>query len=328
MSEIRVNNITNREGSAGPSVAGIPVVDSNSHFVVPTGRTGQRYADGGENIVRDGLVLYLDAKYSYPSKTGITSTTDSLDTDVYTWYDLSGYENQGELKSGVSYSGNDGGFLDFDGSTTNSTVVVGNTVANSFSQITVECWIKPDTVPSSDFVFEEIFGADDGSSGDLESVFLIAINHNNIGTGLPASFVGNVITFGVRTIGQVERNRPILIPSSASYDLFTYGMAMSVNPSEYVANTWMNLTGVYTGEETFLYINGQFKGSSSNQPNGGNKSVKGILNNSFITRNIGSSSGGDNRFDGKVAVSKIYDRALTPQEIQQNFNATRSRYGI
>ena len=66
MSEIRVNNITNREGSAGPSVAGIPVVDSNSHFVVPTGRTGQRYADGGENIVRDGLVLYLDAKYSYP----------------------------------------------------------------------------------------------------------------------------------------------------------------------------------------------------------------------------------------------------------------------
>ena len=105
MSEIRVNNITNREGSAGPSVSGIPVVDSNSHFVVPTGRTGQRYVYGGENIVRDGLVLYLDAKYSYPSKTGITSTTDSLDTDVYTWYDMSGYENNGELKSGVSILG-------------------------------------------------------------------------------------------------------------------------------------------------------------------------------------------------------------------------------
>ena len=328
MSEIRVNNITNRDGSTGTTVAGIPVVDSTSHFVVPTGRTGQRYVDGGENIVRDGLVLHLDAKYSYPSKTGITSTTDSLDPDVYTWYDLSGNGNDGELKSGVSYSGNDGGFLDFDGSTTNSTVVVGNTVANSFSQITVECWIKPDTVPSSDFVFEEIFGADDGSSGNLESVFLIAINHNNTGTDLPASFVGNVITFGVRTIGQVERIRPILIPSNTSYDLFTYGMAMSVNPSEYVANTWMNLTGVYTGEETFLYINGQFKGSSSNQPNGDNKSVKGILNNSFITRNIGSSSGGDNRFDGKVAVSKIYDRALTAAEVSQNYNALKDRFGL
>ena len=108
MSEIRVNNITNREGSAGPSVAGIPVVDSNSHFVVPTGRTGQRYADGGENIVRDGLVLYLDAKYSYPGASG-------TNPDTYTWYDLSGNENNGELKNGVGYNAANGGSLVFDG---------------------------------------------------------------------------------------------------------------------------------------------------------------------------------------------------------------------
>ena len=109
MSEIRVNNITNRDGTAGPSIAGIPVVDSNSHFVVPTGRTGQRSADGGETIVRDGLVLYLDAKYSYPGATG-------TNPDVYTWYDMSGNENNGELKNGVSYSGTNGGSLVFDGS--------------------------------------------------------------------------------------------------------------------------------------------------------------------------------------------------------------------
>ena len=108
MSEIRVNNITNRDGSTGTTVAGIPVVDSNSHFVVPTGRTGQRYVDGGENIVRDGLVLHLDAKYSYPSKTGITSTTDSLDPDVYTWYDMSGNESHGELIRNTKYNATGG----------------------------------------------------------------------------------------------------------------------------------------------------------------------------------------------------------------------------
>ena len=59
MSEIRVNNITNREGSAGPSVAGIPVVDSSSHFVVPVGNTFRRSVI--ENVVGEGLVLYLDA---------------------------------------------------------------------------------------------------------------------------------------------------------------------------------------------------------------------------------------------------------------------------
>ena len=104
MSELRVNNITNRDGKTGTVVAGIPQVSSTSHFVPPSGRTGQRYADGGENIVRDGLVLHLDAKYSYPSKTGITATTDSLDPDVYTWYDLSGNGNDGELINGPTYS--------------------------------------------------------------------------------------------------------------------------------------------------------------------------------------------------------------------------------
>ena len=46
MSEIRVNNITNRDGSTGTTVAGIPVVDSNSHFVVPSGDTAERGSRG------------------------------------------------------------------------------------------------------------------------------------------------------------------------------------------------------------------------------------------------------------------------------------------
>ena len=46
MSEIRVNNITNRDGSTGTTVAGIPVVDSTSHFVVPSGNTAERGSRG------------------------------------------------------------------------------------------------------------------------------------------------------------------------------------------------------------------------------------------------------------------------------------------
>ena len=131
MSEIRVNNITNRDGTAGPSIAGIPVVDSNSHFVVPTGRTGQRYADGGENIVRDGLVLYLDAKYSYPGATG-------TNPDVYTWYDMSGNGNDGELVSGVEYSSSNGGSLVFDG--VDDYAKFGSTITPS--NISVSVWFK------------------------------------------------------------------------------------------------------------------------------------------------------------------------------------------
>jgi len=33
-------------------------------------------------------------------------------------------------------------------------------------------------------------------------------------------------------------------------------------------------------------------------------------------------------FKGKISVVKIYNRALSAAEVQQNFNATRSRFGI
>ena len=123
MSELRVNNITNRDGKTGTVVAGIPQVSSTSHFVPPSGRTGQRYADGGENIVRDGLVLHLDAKYSY----------DGL------WYDMSGNGNDGELINGPTYSSTDGGSIVLDGS---NDYIRGPAVLTKYSTGTIEAWIK------------------------------------------------------------------------------------------------------------------------------------------------------------------------------------------
>jgi hypothetical protein len=132
MSVIKVNNITNRDGTSGPVIAGIATVSSTSHMVVPIGRTGQRYADDGENIVRNGLVLYLDAKYSYPG-------LDGVNTDIYNWYDLSGNENNGELKNGVSYSTTDGGSLVFDGS---NDFIQMSYPPSFFSNYTLSCWFR------------------------------------------------------------------------------------------------------------------------------------------------------------------------------------------
>jgi hypothetical protein len=111
MSVIKVNNITNRDGTSGPVIAGIATVSSTSHLVVPTGRTGQRFADGGENIVKDSLVLHLDARYSY---TGIGTTTSHPDYS-YTWYDMTGNGFDGQLYGGVGSSTDSVGALTFDG---------------------------------------------------------------------------------------------------------------------------------------------------------------------------------------------------------------------
>ena len=46
MSELRINNITDRVGSSGPIIAGVSTVTSTSHMVMPSGPTEMRGGRG------------------------------------------------------------------------------------------------------------------------------------------------------------------------------------------------------------------------------------------------------------------------------------------
>jgi hypothetical protein len=296
MSEIRVNNITNRDGSTGTTVAGIPVVDSTSHFVVPTGRTGQRYVDGGENIVRDGLVLHLDAKYSYPSKTGITATTDSLDPDVYTWYDLSGNGNDGELINGVSYSGTNGGSLVFDG--VNDYVECGNDASLNFGtgSFSISIWFKRNV----------------NATSNLRLLYKGAQNNDVDQAGF--SFFGSdtSITFAVNPSG--DRS------FATVYNLTT--------------GSWVNVTAVCEKKENGDRLISAYKNGSLGTTSGATDTItsSGSVSNDSINRSLllgaGKSTATPNLFwDGNIGIVQIYNRALTAAEVLQNYNATKSRYG-
>jgi hypothetical protein len=65
-----------------------------------------------------------------------------------------------------------------------------------------------------------------------------------------------------------------------------------------------------------LFINGQLENSITTN------SIAAGTGNSFIGTNSA------NFFGGNIYSAKIYRRALSPQEILQNFNATRSRFGV
>jgi len=58
MSVIKVNNITSRDGTTGPVIAGIATVSTTSHLVVPTGNTGQKVALAPDPFINN-LVLAL-----------------------------------------------------------------------------------------------------------------------------------------------------------------------------------------------------------------------------------------------------------------------------
>ena len=50
MSTLRINNITDKAGKQGPVIAGVTTVSSTSHMVIPSGHTGQKYSDEGEDF--------------------------------------------------------------------------------------------------------------------------------------------------------------------------------------------------------------------------------------------------------------------------------------
>ena len=89
-------------------------------------------------------------------------------------------------------------------------------------------------------------------------------------------------------------------------------------------NIWYYLTATADGTNTKFYLNGDLKNTSSQ----GSAAIA-----STPTLSIGSyvNSGGTPMtyfHSGNIAQVSIYNRALTASEIQQNFNALRSRYGI
>ena len=122
MSVIKVNNITNRDGTSGPVIAGIVTVSSSSHFVVPTGHTGQRtglapdpyeeflvlalpfnsesvFTDISPKNRGDCGIAGISTTASLPfGVTGVTSTSVGIQTSISKYYGSSLYISNAEAQ--------------------------------------------------------------------------------------------------------------------------------------------------------------------------------------------------------------------------------------
>jgi len=89
------------------------------------------------------------------------------------------------------------------------------------------------------------------------------------------------------------------------------------------ANTWYHDVGVFNGSnQASGYRNGELIGSASGS-NVGNLNTQGTRDKLLIMKRANSTPVG-----GDVVIVKIYNRVLTATEIQQNYNAQKSRFGI
>jgi hypothetical protein len=209
--------------------------------------------------------------------------------------DITGRGNNGTLTNNPVFTLVNGGSLAFDG--VDDYVEFGGTARYFTSyitqQITIETWLY---VPSSATWSNGFYGniVTRGYYGGSHGLFRTTTN-NQVSAWFrqPGGFVGG---------GQVESLGTI------------------------VRDTWNQLVAIWKAPGSALYINGQL--SSQNSTALADLSAAATDDFWYIGRNTAAGGAEGNYFTGNQAQTKIYNRALTATEIAQNFNATRSRYGI
>lgn len=206
------------------------------------------------------------------------------------WNDLSGNGNNGTLTNGPSYSTSGSGTIILDG--INDSISIPYTIQDQFTnQISINVWINAQWF----------------DTGNGDGVSIIGKNHTSL--NFPYTVWGMGITQAGNYIGNMGNGtaRTIVI-SAATLSL----------------NTWYNLCATYDGTTIKLYRNGiQDANTATGTYTLGKNSIDiSIGNNPMLGPTY------YDWFKGRISAAHLYNRELNQSEIQQNFNATRARFGI
>lgn len=238
-----------------------------------------------QNIVTNGLVLYLDAgsRKSYPGSGSLA------------WTNLSGNGYNGTLKvsgSGAvsaSFNSANQGSIQFSG--TGSFVSIPYTIQSLFTnQITINVWINAQQ-------FDTVIN---------DGVCIIGKNYPSVTP--PYSIWGLVIGPSGAYTGTVGDGVTRLLVTSA--------LTLSLN-------TWHNLSFTYDGTMLKLYRNGVQDATTGTATYtlGQNNIDVGIGNNIALYPY-------NDWFKGQIPMVQLYNRALSAQEITQNYNAVKTRFEL
>lgn len=226
---------------------------------------------------------------------GLVLALDAADKNSYpgsgtTWTDLSGLSNIGANTSLVTYDANK-----FTASTLNQYIWFGGSnssltnLTNDGNNFTFECWFSPlGAVP----------GTDDG--------YILGRKGNHSGfRQLKSDATGKSIGSGILWYS----------------DNTTVGVGSTISLN--VVGTWAHLTLVVDDQNSLAYA--YYNGS----PNGSSVSLSKALR-SYSTADYFILSGGGNNFscNGSVATARIYNKALSATEVLQNYNVSKTRFGL
>lgn len=310
---------TPNTGGGGGAHGGSHGVVDQSRYGISEGAAGE---NGGSGIVivryrrnattatqpdetRPSFQPYFYARDVRPiiARDGLVLELDAANPLSYpgtgtTWTDLSDNGNDGTLVNGVGFDSNNQGSMVFDGVNTRI-----NTNQHVTSFLIGECSV-------SFWVFFD-------STQTTRNCILYAIgNSTSLGTGGGSDGSSSNDNINLQT--RFTNELIIHLPRNG-------GTNNVLQVPGLIFNNWSFLTVQWkeNANEVQGYVNGKIKASTTNASFDFFKFTDS--SNSITT--IGN-NGGDQAFNGKIAKVLIYNRTLSLQEIQQNFNATRGRYGI
>ena len=222
-----------------------------------------------------------------------TSYSGSIHGGVLTtWTDIAG-TNNGTITNGPTFDSGNGGSLKFDGA--NDYVDTGNAFQSTFrSSFSIEFWAKADDgLPSE----ERQFGGEVTSGDEIQ----LALQHS--------SQIGKLY-FGYTSDGDAAYGRT----SSA---VFSDG-----------ATDWFHVVFVAndTTDQMSIYFDGVAQSLTSGDISGVTMGDFTTSNNFYVgaLNNVGSLI---YEWDGNIAITRIYEKALSSKEVLQNYNAQKGRFG-
>lgn len=224
---------------------------------------------------------------------GLVFCVDAADKNSYsgtgtTWNDIGGQGYTGTLTNGPTFNSSNGGSIVFDG-TDDYSITTFSSALNLINDPTTNGGIISFSIWTN-VISNTVGGYIISSGGETSSTGFWMANQN----GSPE--------VGIKTTSKVWY---ILITSS-----------------DFPLNTWINWTIVCDNTSMYVYKNGVIYSTSSSS---------GVSVSSQFSRfTIGTPTAILGSYCGNNRVSNvlIYNRSLTAAEILQNYNSTKSRFGL
>ena len=229
------------------------------------------------------------------------SIEELLNNTPNTVYDLSPTGSISSVIGKPQYSSVNGGQLAFNGKS--HAIITSGTVFSNVANIgnkTWEVWITPQVSDAAMFC-----GAGSLPYFSIIGSTQVRWSQNTSPTTSPAQ---TLTTWNVPSSWGTFIGKPIHLVFVS-----TYNATANNTVYEIYANATGVTAAIHPGNERY----------SEQTVNIGNRGGAGLATSSQYTP-----SGIDYEFNSSIAMVRVYDRALTKAEIQQNFNSTRNRFGV